>query len=164
MRALAIQASLCCSIWIAGSDASAQSAAETEPEREREVLATVEHVLELLGGLRFYALEPYFTNDANIVTSRKTKQQFVNRVVSARTWIQNMSAGLPPQPFEEVLSNVEVTIEAGELAFVRADFEIVRNGKVESSGVDFFTLIRRQGVWKISSIAHTSIPAVLESQ
>lgn len=158
MRILALSLPL---LLASATAKAAQIPAEADPEREREVLETVEHVLELLGGLRFYALPRYFTEDANIVTARKTKSLFVNRVVSARAWIENLMRGPAPQPFEEVLSNVEIAIESGELALVRADFEIVREGRVESSGVDFFTLLRHDGEWKISSIAYTSIPAAL---
>jgi hypothetical protein len=137
-------------------------ALEADWQTEQEVIETVEHVLALLGGLRFYALEQYFTEDANIIAVRKTKSQFVSRVVSARTWIQNLMEGPAPQPFEEVLSNIDVAIESGELASVRADFEIVRDGKVESRGHDMFTLVRQSGQWKICSIAYTSIPTFLE--
>jgi hypothetical protein len=42
---------------------------------------------------------------------------------------------------------------------VRADFQVVRDGSVLSSGVDQFTLVRDGSRWKIAVVAYTSIPA-----
>ena len=61
-------------------------------------------------------------------------------------------------PFEERLSNIEVTIDSGELAYLRADFEIVQGGKVISYGVDLFTLLRMGDAWKIATISYTNLP------
>jgi hypothetical protein len=41
---------------------------------------------------------------------------------------------------------------------VRADFQIMRDGKVVSHGVDHFTLIREASRWKFAVIAYTSMP------
>jgi beta-lactamase class A len=123
-----------------------------------EARAAVEHFLELLGGLRYYALEPLFTPDANVTTARSTTSGFVHRTVNVREWLRELGESPSTRPFQERLSNVEVRVESGELAFVRADFEIVREEGVASSGVDYFTLVRRDGKWKIASIAYTSIP------
>jgi hypothetical protein len=62
------------------------------------------------------------------------------------------------EEFEEPLTNVRVTIDSGALAYVRADFKVVRDGKVLSSGVDHFTLLKEPDGWKIAVIAYTSNP------
>lgn len=66
-------------------------------------------------------------------------------------------AGLPR--FEEPLTNVIVTIDSERLAYVRADFTVVRDGKVVSSGVDQFTLLKEPDGWKLAMLAYTSLPA-----
>ncbi len=126
---------------------------------EMEVHDTVVHFLELLGGLRFYALGQYMTEDANIITARWSRSGFVNRVQSGREWLDGLMEGPGPQPFREDLTNVEIEVASGELAMVRAEFEIVRDSGVASFGVDFFTLVRQDDQWKLASIAFTSIPA-----
>ncbi len=126
---------------------------------EMEVQETVVHFLELLGGLRFYALGQYMTEDANIITARWSRSGFVNRVQSGRKWLDGLMEGPGPQPFREELTNIEIEVASGELALVRAEFEIVRDTGVASFGVDFFTLVRQDDQWKLASIAFTSIPA-----
>lgn len=133
----------------------------TQEAAERGPRETVEHFLELLGGLRHYALAQYMTEDANIVTSRDARSAFANRSRTAADWIQEMQEGGPRTPFAERLSNVTLDVQ-GELALMRADFEILRGGVVESSGVDFFTLVKRDGAWKIASIAYSSFPALAQ--
>ena len=58
-----------------------------------------------------------------------------------------------------MLSHVVVTIDSDHLALVRADFQIVRDGKPQSYGVDQFTLVREPSGWKFVVIAFTSMPA-----
>jgi len=124
-----------------------------------EVHETVDHFLELLGGLRFYALGQYMTEDANIITARWSTSGFVNHVQSGREWLDGLLEGPGPQPFREELTDVKIELESGELALVRANFEIVRDTGVASFGVDFFTLVRQDDQWKLASIAFTSTPA-----
>jgi hypothetical protein len=51
-----------------------------------------------------------------------------------------------------------VTIDDGHLAFLRADFQVMRDGKAQSHGVDQFTLVRDGAAWKIAVVAYTSMP------
>ncbi len=138
--------------------ASPRAPQDQDPGLEMEVHETVVHFLELLGGLRFYALGQYMTEDANIITARWSRGGFVNRVQSGREWLDGLMEGPGPRPFREELTNVEIEVASGELAMVRAEFEIVRDTGV-AFGVDFFTLVRQDDQWKLASIAFTSIPA-----
>lgn len=126
-------------------------------EAEMEIHDTIVQFLDVLGQLRFDAVGQFMTDDANIITARWSRSGFVNRVQGRDEWLARF-AEAPPRPFREVLTNVDVDIESGELALVKADFAIVRDTGVASRGVDFFTLIRQDGRWKVASIAFTSIP------
>ena len=57
------------------------------------------------------------------------------------------------------ISNVNVTIDSNQLAYVRADFQVTRDGQALSKGVDQFTLVREPTGWKIAVVAYTSLPA-----
>ena len=59
--------------------------------------------------------------------------------------------------FREPLTNVRVTIDSNALAYLRADFQVVREGKTVSHGVDQFTLVREDGRWKLAAVAYTSM-------
>ena len=63
-----------------------------------------------------------------------------------------------PTTFREPLTDVTVTIDSDHLAYVRAGFQIVRDGKTVSHGVDQFTLVREPSGWKFAVIAFTSMP------
>ena len=136
--------------------------AQREPDPATEVRETVEHFLDLLGRGRYDALGRYLAADANVITARATTSGYVNEVVSARSWNESLLRGPAIRPFREALANVDVAIERGELAVVRAEFEIQRDGRADASGVDVFTLVRRDGAWKIAAIAYTSIPSAVE--
>jgi imidazolonepropionase-like amidohydrolase len=73
-------------------------------------------------------------------------------------WIAAMRNNSNPVLFREPLTNVIVTIDSDHLAHVRADFQIMRDGKVVSHGVDQFTLVRESSGWKFAVIAYTSMP------
>ena len=51
-----------------------------------------------------------------------------------------------------------MTIDSDHLAYVRADFQVMRDGKAQSYGVDQFTLVRDASGWKFAVIAYTSMP------
>jgi hypothetical protein len=73
-------------------------------------------------------------------------------------WIAAMRNNSNPVIFREPLTNVTVTIDSDHLAHVRADFQIMRDGKVVSHGVDQFTLVRELSGWKFVVLAYTSLP------
>jgi hypothetical protein len=53
-----------------------------------------------------------------------------------------------------------VHIDDDQLAFVRADAKLIRNGKVRSHNIDYFTLIRDSaGDWKFVNGSYTAKPA-----
>lgn len=140
---------LCVSVLLVPLSTSAQ---------ETEVRKTIDDVLKLLGAHDVDALAEHFTNDAVLIVARQRQGTWTNTVETAKQWLERMKSNEGASPFEERLSNIEVTIDSGELAYVRADFEIVREGKVISYGVDLFTLLRMGDVWKIAAISYTNLP------
>ena len=69
--------------------------------------------------------------------------------------------GLPElaeeEPEVEVRCGV-VGIDGDHLAYLRADFQVMRDGRALSKGVDQFTLVREPSGWKIAVVAYTSLP------
>ncbi len=100
-----------------------------------------ETLLEALGEQDIDTLEDFFTNDAVLIVARQRDGRFRNTVQTAKDWLHGMRQN-PGIPFEERLANIETTVDGEQLAYLRADFEIVREGKVVSHGVDVFTLLR----------------------
>ena len=139
--------------------ASPTDAQQTEAELLKDIQATVESLLKDLGNLKVDSLVDYFTSDAVLVVARERQGVFNNSVETAENLLERMRNDPNPSRFEERISNVEITIDSGQLAYLRANFDIVREGKVVAKGVDVFTLLRDGKGWKVAAIAYTNVPA-----
>jgi hypothetical protein len=125
---------------------------------EKAVQSYVEDVLLRLGDHKLETLDADFTPKALVVVARERDGKWTNNYQTAEEWLAGIRKNPNPTTFREPLSNVKVTIDSGQLAFLRADFQVVRDGKAVSSGVDEFTLVREDGRWRIALIAYTSAP------
>lgn len=137
--------------------------ARAQSADEQAVQAAVEGFLTRLGDHRFDTLDADFTPKAIIVVTRQRAsasggQEWANSYQTAEEWLAGLRKNPNPTAFREPIANVKVTIDSSRLAYLRADFQVVRDGKALSSGVDQFTLVREPAGWKIAMIAYTSMP------
>jgi len=139
----------------AAAPARAQSAGEKE---EKAVQAAVESFLTRLGDHQYDTLDADFTPKAIIVVSRQRDGQWTNSYQTAEEWLAGLKKNPNPTAFREPITNAKITIDSDRLAYLRADFQVIRDGKALSSGVDQFTLMREPAGWKIVAVAYTSIP------
>jgi len=126
---------------------------------EKAIQTFVESFLTRLGNHELATLDADFTPRALIVVTRQRDGQWVNSYQTAEEWLAALKRNPNPTRFREPIANVTVTIDSGQLAYLRADFQVIRDGTVLSSGVDQFTLVRDGSSWKIAVVAYTSIPA-----
>jgi len=84
--------------------------------------------------------------------------EWTNSYQTGDEWIAALKRNPSPVTFREPLTNVTVTVDSNQLAYARADFQVIRDNKPVSSGVDQFTLVREASGWKIAVVAYTSIP------
>jgi hypothetical protein len=126
---------------------------------EKAVQATVEDFLTRLGDGKYATLDADFTPKALILVTRQRDGAWTGSYETGEEWLAALKKNPTPTKFPEPISNVKVTVDSGQLAYLRADFQVVREGKALSSGVDQFTLVRDGGRWKIAAIAYTSIRA-----
>ncbi|HJZ77562.1 MAG TPA: amidohydrolase family protein, partial [Vicinamibacterales bacterium] len=96
---------------------------------------------------------------AIIVVTRDRNGEWSNSYQTGDEWLATLKRNPNPVMFREPISNVAVTIDSDRLAYLRADFQVVRDGQAQSKGVDQFTLVRENGAWKIAVVAYTSLPA-----
>lgn len=126
----------------------------------REVQLRVEEFLGKLGKRDVDGVRALLAPKTFITVVRQQRDgTFANTYQYRDEFLAQFEKGAGQPAFEEPLSNVRVTVDSDRLAYVRADFKIVRDGKVVSSGVDHFTLVREPDGWKIAVIAYTSLPA-----
>jgi hypothetical protein len=127
---------------------------------EKAVQSAVESFLTRLGDHQYDTLDADFTPKAIIVVTRQRpgSTEWTNSYQTAEEWMATLKKNPNPTTFREPITDVKVTIDSDRLAFLRADFQVIREGKAVSSGVDQFTLLREPSGWKIAAIAYTSMP------
>ena len=123
------------------------------------VQAVVETFLRHLGDHELDKVTGDLAPKALIIVSRQRDGQWANSFQTGDEWIAAMKKNPSSPTFREPITNVVVTIDSDHLAYLRADFQIVRDGHVQSKGVDQFTLVREPAGWKIAVVAYTSMPA-----
>jgi ketosteroid isomerase-like protein len=125
---------------------------------ESDVRRTVEDFLEKLGGRDVAGVRALLAPKVVIAVVRQQQDgTFANSYQSREEFIAQLEKNANAPPFKEPIANVAITIDSGRLAYLRADFTVVREGKVLSSGVDQFTLVRERDGWRIAAIAYTSL-------
>ena len=126
----------------------------------REVQQRVEEFLKKLGNRDVEGVRALLAPKALVTVVRQQRDgTFTNSYQTGDEFMAQFAKSADQPPFQEPISNVQVTIDSERLAYLRADFTVVRDGKVLSSGVDHFTLVREPDGWRIAVIAYTSLPA-----
>ena len=133
------------------------SAAQPVDPDAAAVRRAVEQFLDDLGNRRLDQLPALFAPKATMVVIRQRDGQWTTTHQTFDEWLAGLKAQTPGTIFQEPLTNVTVHVESGQLAFLRADFTVVVEGKVRSHGVDYFTLVKDAGAWKILNGSYTSM-------
>lgn len=129
-----------------------------QPAGAKPVQEAVEAFLLHLGEGEFDKVASDLSAKALIIVVRQRNSDWNNTYETGEAWVASLKGNANFSKFREPISNVTVTVDSERLAYVRADFEVVRDGKALSHGVDQFTLVREDGRWKIAAVAYTSLP------
>ncbi len=143
-------------LLVAAFSVVAPAAATAQPSDERAARAAVEHFLDQLGQRNLDALPALVAPKATMAIARQRDGQWSYTTQTFDEWLAGLRAQTPGTRFREPLTNVAVHVADGQLAVVRADFTVVIDGQVRSHGVDYFSLVKDAGAWKILSGAYTS--------
>jgi len=122
------------------------------------VQQAVEQFLQHLGDGDFDRVAADLAPKATVVVVRQRDGRWTNSYQTGDEWLGALRKSTTFARFREPITNVAVTIDSDALAYLRADFEVVRDGKALSQGVDQFTLVREDGRWKVAAVAYTSMP------
>ena len=149
MPLVRLTAAFVAAVFVSAAPARAQS-------DERAVQAAVEQFLDVLGSRQLDRLPALFAPKATMVVVRQRDGQWSHTTSTVDEFLATLRAQASPTTFTEPLTNVSVRVEDGQLAFVRADFTVVIGGTVRSHGVDYFTLVKDAGAWKLVNASYTS--------
>jgi hypothetical protein len=124
----------------------------------KNVQDAVEAFLLHLGDGEFDKVAADLAAKALVIVTRDRDGKWSNTYDTGDAWVAALKRNTNFSKFREPITNVKVTVDSDALAYLRADFQVVRDGKALSHGVDQFTLVREDGRWKIAAIAYTSMP------
>jgi hypothetical protein len=142
-----------CSLFVVlGAPALAQSS------DKKAIQEVVERFLLHLGDREFDKVAATLAPKALVIIARERDGQWSNSFQTGDEWVAALKRNPNPTTFREPITNVAVTIDSDRLAYLRADFQIMRDGKAQSHGVDQFTLVREGDSWKLAVLAFTSLP------
>jgi hypothetical protein len=127
-------------------------------EDEQAVTEVVERFLRVAGRFDLDSLPLLFAPDANIAATSRRDGKPVSSTWTFDEWLASLRARSSPRPYTEPVSEFTVHVDNGQLAFVRADATLVRDGRAQAHNIDYFTLIRHEGTWKILSGSYTTTP------
>jgi len=124
--------------------------------------ADIQHVVEQfllhLGDHDWDKVAADFAPKAIVIVTRERNGEWANSYQTGDEWLAALKRNPNPVTFREPITNVTVTVDSDHLAYLRADFQVMRDGKPQSKGVDQFTLVREGGTWKLAVVAYTSMP------
>jgi imidazolonepropionase-like amidohydrolase/ketosteroid isomerase-like protein len=123
-----------------------------------EIQRVVEAFLLHLGDHEWDKVAADLAPKAIVVVTRQRDGQWGNTYQTGDEWLAALRRNPNPTTFREPISNVVVTVDSDHLAYLHADFQVMRDGQPQSKGVDQFTLVREGGAWKIAVVAYTSMP------
>jgi imidazolonepropionase-like amidohydrolase len=129
-----------------------------QPSDKKAIQDAVESFLLHLGDHEWDKVAIDLAPKAIVIVTRERNGEWANSYQSGDEWLAALKRNPNPVAFREPITNVAVTVDSDHLAYLRADFQVMRDGQPQSKGVDQFTLVRENGAWKIAVVAYTSMP------
>lgn len=135
------------------------TAAGAQKTAEREVTATVRQFLSLIGRQELDSLPPLFAPGASIASAALRNGRWVTASQSFDSWLAALHAAPRGRPYVEPVRAFTVHVSAGQLAFVRAEADLIQDGTVRAHNTDYFTLLRASdGRWHFVNGSYTTRP------
>ena len=124
---------------------------------EQAIKAAVERFLAAAGDGDFDAMPPMFAATATIGVSRYRNGVLEGTVQSSQDWVAASKSQAGSTRYKEPVDHFTVHVDHG-LAFVRADARLLTQGTVRSRNIDYFTLIKQDGIWKFMNASYIALP------
>ncbi len=130
-----------------------------QPTAEAQVKEAVERFLTAAGDQDIDAMAAMFAPGASIASAVIREGRWVTSSLSVERWLATQRGRPASARYQEPVNHYTIHIDDGQLAFVRADATLIRDGQPRAHNIDYFTLIRnQQGDWKIVNGSYTSKP------
>ncbi len=137
---------------------SAQQTETLDIESEKAaVINLVEQFLTAAGNYDLDAIPAMFSEKANIGGASLRDGKWNTYTMTIQEFLERLKSRSNPTKYTEPVSNFTVHVEKGMLAFVRADAIFTINGEPRNNNLDYFTLIKEDGNWKILNGSYVSV-------
>lgn len=123
---------------------------------EIAVKAVIERFLTELGDANDGALPALFASKASIAWASLKAGRWTAGATSFEEWHAGLKIRANRTKFREPVDKWQVQVDDGQLAFVRAETHIEREDRITLRNIDYFTLLKMGGVWKITHGSYTA--------
>lgn len=126
---------------------------------EQTLRLLVEQLITAAGTHDLDTFEGMMTDHANIGWASFRDGSWTTTTMTVEDWIAEARSEVDPILYTEPVDDWTIHVDAGHLAFVRADAVLHVDGRPERHNIDYFTLIKRDGVWKFLTVSYAGRPA-----
>jgi ketosteroid isomerase-like protein len=135
-----------------------QTTEEFDIESEKAAVTNlVEQFLTAIGNHDIETVQTMFSDKANIFGASLRDGKWITNTYTIQEFLERLKSYKNPTKYTEPVSNFTVHMEMGRLAFVRADAIFTINGEPRNNNLDYFTLIKEDGNWKILNGSYVSV-------
>ncbi len=125
---------------------------------------TVENFLTAAGNYDIEAISTMFTSKANISGASLKNEKWNSYRMTIQEFITALKSDPNPKKYTEPVDNWIIHVDGGQIAFVRADATLFRDGKPQRHNIDYFTLVKESEGWKILNGSYVSTPVQVKSK
>jgi hypothetical protein len=126
-------------------------------EDEKEIIATIERFLAAAGNYNLDAMAEMIIENAVVGIVRLKAGKRETTTITIEEYFEGVK-NRKIRPYFEPVMEYTINIDDGHLAFVRADAILHSYGVPQSHNIDYFTLLKKEGLWKFLSLAYTTTP------
>ncbi len=124
---------------------------------EMEVKETVEQFLSVAGNYNLDAIKEMVSDKACVGIVRLKDGERVTSVITIGEYFDSVKER-KLRPYYEPVKEYTIHITDGHLAFVKADATLYTYGVPQSHNMDYFTLIKENGIWKFINLSYSGTP------
>ncbi len=126
---------------------------------EQTVRLLVEQLITAAGTSDLDTFEAMMAANANIGWASFRDGAWTTTTMTAEDFIAKARSEVDPILYTEPVETWTIHVDGGHLAFVRADALLHIDGRPERHNIDYFTLIKHDGVWKFLNASYVGRPA-----
>jgi predicted ester cyclase len=124
---------------------------------EQELITTVEKFLFEAGNYNLEVMTKMVTEHANVGIAGLNQGKSDIITMTFQQYYDDAKKRTL-RPYFEPVNEYTIHVNDGHLAFVRADATLYTFGVLKSRNIDYFTLMKEDGIWKFLSLSYLPTP------